>query len=359
LPQARGGAVEGTLLNSAEYYNPNGIAAKFYTLTYSNTGSFLQAQYTPTKKLAVTLGGRYDYNSRFGSTINPRLGIVYSHSSKTTIKALYGTAYWAPSPHVTYEQYGSFFSPDSGRTYASYYWHLPNPGLKPTTSETFELSLNHQINRYLNFSVTGYYTQLHGLISGVSDNGNTDLYNNSFLSYPVSYIEVPVNAGVQRNYGGNFVLNSMFTIGGSRFNAWSSVSFVDGTVMEYAVPSKLTEVEIPLVSPWQFRAGIDGSIGDFSYSVRALRSGKQRITGFIDPAQPNKRQTLDSYTLVNASVSYTFKDKFTFFAKSENVLDERYRSTSPSDMNDPASSTFHGNLQDPLRIMAGLTIKLK
>jgi outer membrane receptor for ferrienterochelin and colicin len=357
-PQIRSGALEGSLLNSSEYYNPNGIAAKFYTLAYNNVGSFLQAQYKPVKKLAITLGGRYDYNSRFGSAINPRLGLVYNHSSKTTLKALYGTAYWAPSPHITYEQFGSFFSPDSGRTYSSNFWHLPNPRLKPTTSETFEMSLNRHVNKHFNFILTGYYTEIHGLINNVSDNGNTNLYNNSFLGYPVSYIEVPVNAGVQHNYGGNLQVNSVINVGSSRFNAWSSISFVDGTVMEYVTPAKLEKVEISLIAPWQFRVGIDGNSGDFTYSVRLLRSGRQRITGFEDPARPNSRQTIQGYTLVNAAASYTFKDRFTFSVKAQNVLDQRYRLVNPADVNDTGISTFIGTLQDPLRVMAGLTFNL-
>lgn len=358
-PHERNGAVEGTLLNSAEYYNPQGIAAKFYTLAYNNVGSFIQLQYLPVKKLATTLGIRYDHNSRFGSTVNPRIGLVYNHSAKTTVKALYGTAYWAPSPHVSYEQYGSFYSIDSGKNYASDFWHLPNPNLKPTTSETFELSVNQQISKHLNFTLTGYYTDLHGLISGVSDNGNTNLYNNRFLGYPVSYIEVPVNAGVQNNYGGNLVVNSIFNIGNSRFNAWGSASFVDGTVMEYATPAKLTKVEIPLVAPWQFRAGIDGNTGDFSYSLRMLRSGKQRVTGFQNAINPYNRQLVDGYTLMNASASYTLKDRFTFFVKAENLFDQRYRTVYPVDINDNSSPTFYGSYQDPLRLMAGLTISLQ
>lgn len=356
LPQNRRGAVEGTLLNSAYQFNPDGIEAKFYTLAYNNVGSFLQAQYNPVRKLAITFGGRYDHNSRFGSTINPRFGLVYSHSSKTTIKALYGTAYWAPSPHVTYEQYGSFYSLDSGRTYASYYWHLPNPGLKPMTSETFELSLSQQVNRHLNFSVAGYYTHLHGLISNVSDNGNTNLYNNSFLGHPISYIEVPINAGTQTNYGGHVMVNSMFNIGNSRFNAWSSLSWVDGTVMEYTTPAKLSEVQISLIAPWTFRAGIDGSSGEFSYSVRLLQSGRQRVTGFENPGQPYSRQTLSGYTLVNASASYMFRDRINFFVRAQNLLDQRYKQVFAVDMDGSNSVTFKGSLQDPLRIMTGVSI---
>lgn len=356
-PHIRGGITEGRLLNSAHPYNPGGLEAKFYPLTYNNFGSFLQAQYTPGKKLAITLGGRFDHNSRFGSTVNPRLGLVYTPSSKTTIKALYGTAYWAPSPLVAYEQYGSFYTLDSGKTYTSNYWHLPNPGLKPVTSETFELSLSRQVNKHFNFSLTGYFIELHGLISGVSDNGNTNLYNNTFLGHQVAYIEVPTNVGTQVNYGGHAMVNTMFNMGNSKFNAWASLSWVDGTVKEYATPAKLTEVQISLIAPWQFRAGIDGNSGAFSYSVRLLRSGRQRVTGFENPGQPYDRQTISGYTLVNANASYSFRQRFGLFVKMQNLLNQRYKLVIPVDLNDANLYTTKGSLQDPLRVMAGVTVR--
>jgi outer membrane receptor for ferrienterochelin and colicin len=358
-PIAGNGAVEGILLNSSDIYNPRGIQAKFYHLKYHNVGSFLQGQFTAFKKFAMTLGMRYDNNSRFGSTINPRVGLIYNHTSKTTIKALYGTAYWAPSPHTSFEQYGSFYSSDSGRSYRSSFWHLPNPGLKPTTSQTAEISINHKINRYLNLTLTGYYTHMRNLITNVPDNGNTNLYNNRYLGYAVDYIEVPFNAGTQKNYGGNLIVNSAFNIGASKFKAWTSISYVDGTVMENGPSSKSIEVHMPYVAPWQFRAGIDGHSDNFNYSVRLLHSGKQRVTGVTDEANPHDRQLLSGFTLVNASAGYTWKERLTFFAKVQNALNQRYRNPIDVDLNDNNSITFHGSVQDPLRVMAGLTFSLR
>jgi outer membrane receptor for ferrienterochelin and colicin len=353
------GVVEGTLLNSSNLYNPRGIPAKFYHLKYHNVGSYLQGQFTAYKKFALTLGMRYDDNSRFGSTVNPRAGLIYNHSSKTTIKALYGTAYWAPSPQTSFEQYGSFYSPDSGRTYRSAFWHLPNPGLKPSTSQTAEVSINHTINGYLNLTLTGYYTHMSNLITNVPDSGNTNLYNNQYLGYPVDNIEVPFNAGTQKTYGGTVIVNSAFNIGTSKFKAWTSISYVDGTVMENGPSSKLIEVPMPYIAPWQFRAGIDGYSGDFNYSIRLLHSGKQRVTGFTDAANPHDRQVLSGFTLVNASAGYTWKERFTFFAKVQNVLNQHYRNPIDVNLNDNNSVTFHGSLQNPIRVMAGLTFSLQ
>lgn len=358
-PQKRGGAAEGILLNSVAVNNPDGIQAKFYSLTYNNIGTFLQARYTPVDKLALTLGVRYDHNSRFGSTVNPRVGLVYNRSSKTIIKALYGTAYWAPSPQISYEQYGSFYSEDAGRTYKSDFWHLANPGLKPSTSETTELSITQKFSSYLNVTLTGYYTRVHDLITNVSDNGNTELYNNRYLGYPVSYIEVPVNTGLQKTYGGNININSVFNVGLSKFNVWSSISVLDGTIDEFANFAKGTETQLPFIAPWQFRAGFDGFSNDFNYSVRILQSGKQRVTGFVNPDDPFVRQSLAGYALVNASAGYTWKNKLTIFGKVQNALDKRYRNAITVDIKDTNSATFQGALQDPLRVMAGLSYRFE
>ncbi|MGV3507826.1 MAG: TonB-dependent receptor plug domain-containing protein, partial [Sphingobacteriaceae bacterium] len=295
-PQLRGAAVDGILLNSTDLHNPDGIAAKFYQLGYHNIGAYLQGQYNPIEKLAVTVGARYDQNSRFGSTLNPRLGLVFKQSPKTIIKALYGTAYWAPSPHISYEQYGSFYTEDQGQTYKADFWHLANPGLKPSSSETFEFSINQQVKSYLNVTLTGYYTHIHDLITNVSDNGNTNLYNNKHLGFPVSYIEVPINSGQQTIFGGNLHVNSVFNIQQTKLNVWSSLSLVDGFIDQSVNLSQGVKVQIPFISPWQFRAGVDGYSGNFNYSVRMLQSSKQRVTTFDNVADPYKRRLIDGYT---------------------------------------------------------------
>ncbi len=94
------------------------------------------------------------------------------------------------------------------------------------------------------------------------------------------------------------------------------------------------------IAPWQFRAGIDGHSGDFNYSLRLLHSGKQRVTGFTDETNPHDRQTLSGFTLVNASAGYTWKERFTFFAKVQNVLNQHYRNAIDVNLDNNNSVTF-------------------
>src|SRR5205814_10598895 len=117
------------------------IPDDFVKLRYSNLGAFAQMQYAMTPALSLTLGGRTDYNTRYGGTFKPRIGLVARPAPATTVKASYGSAFLAPSPYQAYAHWGSFYSMDAGQTYASSYWHLPNPDLKPQLKKTIEVNV--------------------------------------------------------------------------------------------------------------------------------------------------------------------------------------------------------------------------
>jgi outer membrane receptor protein involved in Fe transport len=61
------------------------------------TGVFAQYDGRISDKLLLTTGVRYDRYSDFGSTVNPRLGLVYKANESNTLKFSYGQAFRAPS----------------------------------------------------------------------------------------------------------------------------------------------------------------------------------------------------------------------------------------------------------------------
>jgi iron complex outermembrane receptor protein len=343
-PVSRSAAKRGILLNSVYDGNP-GIEAKFFPLVYTNVGSYVQLQYNPVKKISFTLGGRYDYNSRFGATVNPRIGSVFQPFQKTTIKLLYGTAYLAPSPMVTYESFGSFYSTDSGATYRSRLWHLPNPHLKPITSHTVEVSVNQKIGKDVSITLTGYTTKIRNIIQIVADAGNTNLYGGKFLGWDVDYIEVPINKSSQHNYGGNLRVNATFTVGQIRLMAYSSLSYLEG--VESKLVSSASDVEQPGITPWLYRVGIDGKHKAINFSVRLLQSGRQRMNQ-LRPENDKKRETTAGYSLVNVSAGYTHKRYVNFFVNIQNALNQRYVATLTRDLD------VEGSFQNLLRATIGV-----
>ncbi|MBT1696753.1 TonB-dependent receptor [Fulvivirgaceae bacterium PWU4] len=345
-PVSNHGAVSGILLNSVYENNPSGIEAKFFPLAYTNVGGYLQAEYSPLTEVSVTAGVRYDNNSRFGSTINPRVGAVFNPWGNTTIKMLYGTAYWAPSPSTSFESYGSFYSTDNGTTYQSAFWQLPNPDLGPMTSRSLELSITQNLSKKVMVTFVAYRTVIDDLIEDVNDNGNTNLYNNYFLGYHVDYIQVPFNRGSQENYGGHLKIQGTFNIGRLELLSYNSVSYLEGKLFDHQ--SNRTSVEQPAMAPWQFRTGLDGKINAYHFSVRLLAVGKQRTYEFADAAIPGKRATLDGYALMNVSAGYTLGNA-TFFVKAENALNQKFKSAVNF-----AAMDLDGSYQNPARVMVGV-----
>ena len=124
-------------------------------------------QYALSPTVMATLGARADYNTRYGATFNPRLGVVARPTSRTTLKLLYGSAYLAPSPFQSNVHFGSFYSTDGGQTYASSYWHLSNPDLKPQQKKTIEVNLLQAMGRPLPPDRVSLRVQVHESHQGI------------------------------------------------------------------------------------------------------------------------------------------------------------------------------------------------
>ena len=103
----------------------------------------------------LTAGVRYDEYSDVGSTVNPRLALVWAAEYNLTAKFLYGRAFRAPSFTELYSQNNPA--------------QLGNPDLEPETIDTYEAALDYQINRDMNLLVNVFYYEINDLIDLVSD----------------------------------------------------------------------------------------------------------------------------------------------------------------------------------------------
>jgi outer membrane receptor protein involved in Fe transport len=95
-----------------------------------NYYAFAQDVWTFAEDWELTTGLRYDYYSDFGSTINPRLALVWSTRRDLTTKLLYGRAFRAPS----FAETRNINNPVA----------LGNPDLRPETIHTGELAFDYR-----------------------------------------------------------------------------------------------------------------------------------------------------------------------------------------------------------------------
>ena len=170
------------------------ISQDFYYLQYQNLGTYLQWRKVLAEKLSLTLGGRLDFNTRYKSTINPRVGLVYSPTENIKFKFLYGRAYLSPSPYRQYQHYGSFqpiLDTTSGgiKGLQSGFWRLPAKELESQKISTYETGFSYIINSNLILSFNGFFNNIGNILSSEGFTGQ------SFKGIPVTIIERPVNKG--------------------------------------------------------------------------------------------------------------------------------------------------------------------
>lgn len=114
----------------------------------------------------LTAGVRYDYYSEFGSTINPRLSLVWSTSSTLTTKFLYGDAFRAPS----FQETRNINNPAA----------LGNGDLDPETLTSFEIVFDYKPYYGLNAVFNTFYYEWEDIIQFVPDpSGGTNTAQNT------------------------------------------------------------------------------------------------------------------------------------------------------------------------------------
>jgi outer membrane receptor for ferrienterochelin and colicins len=118
---------------------------------------YAQDEFQVLTNLILNVGVRYDYFYTFGSTTNPRFGIIYNPFEQTTLKFLYGTAFRAPNGNELY--------------YSSVYQET-NPSLGPETIDTYELIWEQNLGPHFRATASGFYYKIKDLISETVDTNN-------------------------------------------------------------------------------------------------------------------------------------------------------------------------------------------
>jgi outer membrane receptor for ferrienterochelin and colicin len=124
-------------------------------------GMFAQDEVTLLKSLKLHAGVRYDHYETFGSATSPRVGLILTPGTATTVKLLAGRAFRAPN------EYEMYYASDL---------YKPNPQLQPERIETLELVAQRLIGRGVQVSASGFRNRLSDLISQrVDTNDNNRL----------------------------------------------------------------------------------------------------------------------------------------------------------------------------------------
>ena len=131
------------------------------TTTYSDVqtnrqsyGVYVQGDFEVRTNLHLIGGLRYDQYGDFDPAFDPRVAAIYHPWEKSTFKAIYGTAFRAPS---------------------FYEFALAGQVLSPEKITGYELVYEQDIGRHLRSSVSGFYNQMDDLL--VFSNGSFTNFN--------------------------------------------------------------------------------------------------------------------------------------------------------------------------------------
>lgn len=118
---------------------------------------FLQDEWQFEQNWQLVSGVRYDYYTDFGSTVNPRIALIWATTDSLTTKLLYGRAFRAPSLNELYV--------------ANNPVTVGNPDLDPETIDTLELAFSHQLTSSVSYGANLFYYRIDDLITSMAQVG--------------------------------------------------------------------------------------------------------------------------------------------------------------------------------------------
>jgi len=246
----------------------------------------IQDVWNITPDWSLTTGVRYDHYSDFGSTINPRIALVWTATDSLTTKFLYGQAFRAPSLAEFYGQNNPVVQ--------------GNPNLDPETIDTYEIAFSYEVMHDFNTGLSLYYYQAEDMIDFI-DNGDGSKTAQNFNSVTGQGIELE----------GNWKINDEWTV-----------------IANYAYQKTINEEndnQLPYVPKQQFY--LDAR---WSFKPDWVAAAQLNWIADRERAEDDARNDIDDYTLVNFSLRRKNIAKHWEIAASiKNLFDEDIRE--PSD----------------------------
>jgi outer membrane receptor protein involved in Fe transport len=321
-------------------YSGTDLPIQFYVINDQNLGTSLQFQAQPVEAVQLILGSRYDYNRRFGSTVNPRAGVVLTPHERFTAKLLYGEAFLSPTMFASYQHYGSFDC-ESLNNCTGGFFHVPSPDLEPEKLRTMEVSTTHAWTEHLITSASAFYSRASNRIEL-----GGEVTTGSFLGVDNVSLQPSVNRGTMYTYGGTVRLEAQIPVGPLSLRPDVAYTHIAGDI-------ELDTIEdaLPNAAPHSVKGGLELGLGRLTIAPRAI---------FLSDTLEGQGETVPASFVVNLAARYdnllgTDRLPLSAFAHATNLLDSRYYHAPGADLG--GGFTMARIPQDPLRIDAGLSLE--
>lgn len=319
--------------------NPQGIPQQFFHVDYHNLGAYMQLELKNSERFRTTLGIRYDSNSIYGDSINPRIGFVWKPKEKQTYKLMYGEAFLAPSPDKTYQHYGSFV-PDATTASGlmSFFLQIPNPDLEPERIRSVQAEYTHKFSDNVWATLSAYQNWVFDLQQTETIGAGT------YLGVPVATLGTWTNQGSSKNFGGTIRLDGKTYRGPLSIGYYLAYTYSDGDINGNFLPYNAMR---------SMRAGLDFKRGQWSISPRVRYQSKSY--NMARDANGNM-QGSDPFAIVNMYIKcrdiLRGSNKVSLYLQIENLFDQRYYNPARAD-----SAGFGASPQCPRVIKGGAILE--
>ncbi|ATB48657.1 membrane protein [Corallococcus macrosporus DSM 14697] len=254
-----------------------------------NVGLFAQDQWTVVNALTLTFGVRMDATqlptvdasgaidgTRFVTTFNPRVGLVFAATDALVLKALYGRAFRAPTLQELVERI-----PDTEYNQGRF---EGNPRLQPSTVDTFELGadlIQSAGDARVRLRANAYVALFGSPIVPVDTSGNIVPLRNRELGVRVYGVEGEARLEASK-----------------RAYAWLNASISRAEDLELPAQSRLL-TDVPQA---RFNAGVTMPIGAYVNFDVVVRTGAERRNNSRSVLELIRRYKIPSYSLITAQL---------------------------------------------------------
>lgn len=284
----------------------------FEERNYYNIGSFIQAEIKPIEALSITVGARYDYNSIYEGTFNPRIGLVYKATESLTLKALAGTAYIQPSNYYRWENWAN-----------PYAMHIPNEDIKPEKLQTYELSGTYFVSKNISFRTSIFRNEMKDIIRPIPASAQTNNYPyyNPYRTLigeqpGTGFVEINANLGSQYSQGLELDVNYQV----SKLLISLGYSYLDGEDEE-------SDTKIPKVSAHKLNANITWSGEKFSGTLSG-RYYSDIYTAISNSYYAGKKEIPGAF-VVYTNLLYKINKNYSLHLTAENLLNTKHWGAAP------------------------------
>ncbi len=235
-------------------------------------------------------GFRYDYNSIYGGTVNPRISAIYKLTEKGAVKLIYGEAFQEPPPSLLWGGW-------NGRN--------ANPDLKPEKVRNLEAVVMYRTGLLLH-GLSVFKAHYNNVIKEEAENaGKRDVFG---LEYRLRFSL------------GNFITNSS-DISGNLYYTYTKTE----SSIHYNHLTGIWEdgkAEVGDIAPHKVNFGVNLPLRDkFNLFLNGNYVSAKDLY-LRNPLRAQNRK-LDSYLTMNCNLSYSF-NKSSIALKVLNLFDKEY-----------------------------------